>query len=57
MLDMVQVMNELEPGEQSDITLFCGVDGGLKDGAGTSGYNIFLENCETPVIYGHAAEV
>ena len=57
MLDTVQVMIGIEPGEQTDITLFCGAHGGLKDGVGTSGYNIFLKNQETPLIYGHAVEL
>ena len=42
---------------QGELTLYCGADGGLKEGIGTSGYNIFISSEAQPLVVGHAAEV
>ena len=42
--------------ENNQLTLFCGTDGVLKDGVGTSAYNISLDFIDNWVIQGHAAE-
>ena len=42
--------------EEKKLKFYCGIDGGLKNGIGTSGCNIFISNSDTPFIYDHAAE-
>ena len=42
--------------ETNQLTLFCGTDCGLKDGMGTSSYNISLGSIDNWLIHGHAAE-
>ena len=39
-----------------ECSFLCGTDGGLRDGIGTSGYIIYSEYDEDPLIEGHAAE-
>ena len=46
-----------EKWEQDKFTLFCGANGGLKDGIGTSGYTIFINREDSPLVHGHAAEI
>ena len=43
--------------ETNQLILYCGANGGLKDGIGTTGYNLYIGIEETPFIYGHAAEL
>ncbi len=43
--------------KESELSLVCGADGGLKDGIGTSGYIIQLDGGLDPIVYGHSAEL
>ena len=55
-LNMVELQFLREKWALEPIRLLCGVDGGLKDGIGTSGYVITRPDGATPLVTGHVAE-
>ena len=54
-MDQLPILREIW--HKNQLTLYCGADGGLKDGIGTSGYNLYIGREETPFVYGHATEI